>query len=107
MQTENRSHKIAVTGATGRVGSYLVEILERRGHDVVSIARSKGVDVVSGEGLDEALSWGGDHHRYGNRSLARPGGGDGLLHRLGAEPSASRRRGRGEADRRCVDHRHR
>src|SRR3954465_6162308 len=56
MHTENRSHKIAVTGATGRVGSHLVEILEQRGHDVVPIARSKGVDVVSGEGLDEALA---------------------------------------------------
>ena len=48
--------KIAVTGATGRVGSNLVEILEQRGHDVVPIARSNGVDVVSGEGLDEALT---------------------------------------------------
>ena len=48
--------KIAVTGATGRVGSPLVEILEERGHDVVPIARSKGVDVVSGDGLDEALA---------------------------------------------------
>src|SRR5438046_2812838 len=56
MQTEDRSQKIAVTGATGRVGSHLVEILARRGHDVVSIARSTGVDVVSGEGLDEALA---------------------------------------------------
>ena len=33
-----------------------MEILEQRGHDVVPIARSKGVDVVSGEGLDEALA---------------------------------------------------
>jgi uncharacterized protein YbjT (DUF2867 family) len=48
--------KIAVTGATGRVGSHLVEILEERGHDVVHIARSKGVDVVTGEGLDDALA---------------------------------------------------
>jgi uncharacterized protein YbjT (DUF2867 family) len=56
MQTEDRSQKIAVTGATGRVGSPLVQILEQRGHDVVQIARSKGVDVVSGEGLDEALA---------------------------------------------------
>jgi uncharacterized protein YbjT (DUF2867 family) len=56
MQTESRSQKIAVTGATGRVGSPLVEILEQRGHDVIPIARSKGVDVVSGEGLDEALA---------------------------------------------------
>ena len=55
MQSENRTQRIAVTGATGRVGAPLVEILAQRGHDVVPIARSKGVDVVSGEGLDEAL----------------------------------------------------
>ena len=47
--------KIAVTGATGRLGSPLVEILEGRGHEVVPIARSKGVDVITGEGLAEAL----------------------------------------------------
>jgi uncharacterized protein YbjT (DUF2867 family) len=56
MQTEARSQKIAVTGATGRVGTPLVEILEQRGHDVVAIARSTGVDVVSGEGLEAALA---------------------------------------------------
>src|SRR3954452_22778251 len=56
MHTDSSSQKIAVTGATGRVGSHLVEILEQRGHDVVPIARSVGVDVVSGEGLDEALA---------------------------------------------------
>jgi uncharacterized protein YbjT (DUF2867 family) len=55
MQSEHRSQRIAVTGATGRLGSHLVEILAQRGHDVVPIARSKGVDVVSGEGLDDAL----------------------------------------------------
>src|SRR3954464_10409417 len=56
MQTENSSQKIAVTGATGRVGSHLVEILEQRGHDVIPIARSTGVDVVSGRGLAEPLA---------------------------------------------------
>ena len=56
MQSENRSQKIAVTGATGRLGTHLVEILEQRGHDVVPISRSKGIDVISGEGLDEALA---------------------------------------------------
>jgi uncharacterized protein YbjT (DUF2867 family) len=55
MQTESKAQKIAVTGATGRVGSHLVEILEQRGHEVVQIARSKGVDVITGEGLDAAL----------------------------------------------------
>jgi uncharacterized protein YbjT (DUF2867 family) len=56
MPTEHESQRIAVTGATGRVGSHLVEILEARGHDVVRIARSEGVDVISGEGLDAALA---------------------------------------------------
>ena len=56
MQTEDGSQKIAVTGATGRVGSPLVEILEQRGHDVVPISRSTGVDVVTGKGLEEALA---------------------------------------------------
>ena len=56
METENSSQMIAVTGATGRLGSHLVEILEQRGHHVVPIARSKGVDVVTGEGLEEALA---------------------------------------------------
>jgi uncharacterized protein YbjT (DUF2867 family) len=56
MDTDTKSQKIAVTGATGRVGSPLVEILEERGHDVIPIARSEGVDVVSGEGLGEALA---------------------------------------------------
>ena len=56
MDTESRSQRIAVTGATGRAGSHVVEVLQQRGHDVVAISRSTGVDVVSGEGLDEALA---------------------------------------------------
>jgi uncharacterized protein YbjT (DUF2867 family) len=56
MHSKNTSQRIAVTGATGRVGSPLVEILAQRGHDVVPIARSTGVDVVSGEGLEHALA---------------------------------------------------
>jgi uncharacterized protein YbjT (DUF2867 family) len=56
MQANSKTQKIAVTGATGRVGSHIVEILEQRGHDVVPISRSKGVDVVSGEGLEQALA---------------------------------------------------
>src|SRR5688572_11694648 len=51
-----RSTKIAVAGATGRVGRPVVEILESRGYDVVPISRSQGVDVITGDGLDEALT---------------------------------------------------
>jgi uncharacterized protein YbjT (DUF2867 family) len=50
------SGKIAVAGATGRVGRHVVDVLEERGHDVVGISRSLGVDVVTGEGLAEALT---------------------------------------------------
>jgi uncharacterized protein YbjT (DUF2867 family) len=50
------SEKIAVAGATGRVGRHVVDVLEERGYDVVPISRSLGVDVVTGEGLAEALA---------------------------------------------------
>ena len=47
--------RIAVAGATGRVGHHLVDVLTARGHEVVAIARSTGVDVITGDGLAEAL----------------------------------------------------
>ncbi len=47
--------KIAVAGATGRLGHHAVEILRERGHEVVPISRRDGVDVISGEGLGAAL----------------------------------------------------
>ena len=50
------ARKIAVAGATGRVGRHVVDVLEARGHDVVPISRSGGVDVITGEGLAEALA---------------------------------------------------
>src|SRR5215217_6431913 len=51
-----QSTKIAVAGATGRVGRHVVDILDSRGYDVVPVSRSHGVDVVTGEGLDQALT---------------------------------------------------
>jgi uncharacterized protein YbjT (DUF2867 family) len=48
--------RIAVAGATGRVGRHTVEVLEEAGHEVVPMSRSTGVDVVTGEGLSEALA---------------------------------------------------
>jgi uncharacterized protein YbjT (DUF2867 family) len=51
-----RRRKIAVAGATGRVGRHVVEVLEAAGHDVVPMSRSSGVDVVSDDVLAEALA---------------------------------------------------
>jgi uncharacterized protein YbjT (DUF2867 family) len=48
--------KIAVAGGTGSVGRHIVEVLRARGHDVVSMSRKSGVDVVTGKGLAEALA---------------------------------------------------
>jgi uncharacterized protein YbjT (DUF2867 family) len=48
--------KIAVAGATGRVGRHLVDILEAEGHDVAAMSRSQGVDVITTDGLAEALA---------------------------------------------------
>src|SRR5581483_3057716 len=42
-------------GATGRVGRHVVDVLSERGHDVVAISRSNGVDVITGDGLPQAL----------------------------------------------------
>jgi uncharacterized protein YbjT (DUF2867 family) len=47
--------KITVFGATGLIGSKVVELLNGAGYDVVAASRSAGVDVLSGEGLVEAL----------------------------------------------------
>jgi uncharacterized protein YbjT (DUF2867 family) len=48
--------RIAVAGATGNIGSLTVSSLERDGHDAVRISRSLGVDLTTGDGLDEALA---------------------------------------------------
>ena len=51
----NARKRIAVAGATGRLGRHIVDVLSERGHEVVSMSRSLGVDVVTAEGLAEAL----------------------------------------------------
>jgi nucleoside-diphosphate-sugar epimerase len=54
MQTEHKRERIAVTGATGRVGAPLVEILALRGHDVVGpsswIADELAADLLRSSG---------------------------------------------------------
>jgi uncharacterized protein YbjT (DUF2867 family) len=47
--------KCTVIGGTGLIGSQVVRRLTAAGHEAVPAARSTGVDLVSGEGLDEAL----------------------------------------------------
>ncbi|YCK37960.1 SDR family oxidoreductase [Actinomadura sp. ATCC 39365] len=46
----------AVAGATGRLGRHVVDVLTERGHRVVPMSRATGVDVVTGQGLAEALT---------------------------------------------------
>jgi uncharacterized protein YbjT (DUF2867 family) len=47
--------KITVIGATGLVGSKAVALLTDAGHTVVSASRRSGVDVLTGDGLADAL----------------------------------------------------
>lgn len=47
--------RVAVLGATGRIGGYTVDALTRSGQETVPISRSTGVDAYTGNGLDEAL----------------------------------------------------
>ncbi|MFC8528427.1 SDR family oxidoreductase [Nocardia sp. NPDC057227] len=44
--------RIAVAGGTGTVGKPVVEVLRERGHEAVVLARSTGVDLRTGAGLD-------------------------------------------------------
>jgi uncharacterized protein YbjT (DUF2867 family) len=48
--------KITVIGASGLIGTKVVELLTAGGHDVVAASRASGVDVMTGDGLAEALS---------------------------------------------------
>ncbi|TXS69549.1 NAD-dependent epimerase/dehydratase family protein [Streptomyces sp. me109] len=48
--------KIAVIGGTGLIGSQVVRDLNAAGHEAVPHSLSTGVDILTGEGLDEALN---------------------------------------------------
>jgi len=48
--------RIVVVGGSGRIGSKLVTMLTRDGHEVVAASRRSGVDAVTGEGLTKAVS---------------------------------------------------
>jgi uncharacterized protein YbjT (DUF2867 family) len=48
--------RIAVAGGTGVVGRHTVEAVRAAGHEPVVLARSTGVDLLTGAGLDDALA---------------------------------------------------
>jgi uncharacterized protein YbjT (DUF2867 family) len=48
--------KIVVVGATGRIGAKVVDILTANGQQVLPASRRTGVDVLTGDGLTDALS---------------------------------------------------
>ena len=48
--------KIVVIGGTGLIGSKTVAILRQRGHDVVAAAPESGVNIITGDGVKEALA---------------------------------------------------
>lgn len=48
--------KHIVIGGTGRIGSQVVQKLTAAGHEAVPAAPSTGVDLLTGKGLDQALT---------------------------------------------------
>ena len=48
--------KIAVAGGTGTVGTHVVDVARERGHEIVVLSRSAGVDLADGTGLSDALA---------------------------------------------------
>ncbi|MFB0875292.1 MULTISPECIES: SDR family oxidoreductase [unclassified Sphingobium] len=47
--------RIVVIGGTGQVGSKVVQGLAGQGHDTVSASQESGVDIISGNGLRDAV----------------------------------------------------
>lgn len=48
--------KLVVIGGSGLIGSKLVDLLRKRGHEVVAASPNTGVNTLTGEGLKEALT---------------------------------------------------
>jgi uncharacterized protein YbjT (DUF2867 family) len=48
--------KIVVIGGSGLIGSKLVDLLRKRGHEVLAASPNTGVNTLTGEGLKEALA---------------------------------------------------
>jgi uncharacterized protein YbjT (DUF2867 family) len=52
----DRPKNITVIGATGLIGRQLVPLLRGSGHNVTAASRDSGVDLLTGQGLDDALA---------------------------------------------------
>src|ERR1700739_2338589 len=52
---EEKIMKIVVIGGTGLIGSRLVNILRKQGHDAGAASPNTGVNTITGDGLAEAL----------------------------------------------------
>jgi uncharacterized protein YbjT (DUF2867 family) len=48
--------KIVVIGGSGLIGSKLVNLLRKRGHEVVAASPNTGVNTLTGQGLSETLA---------------------------------------------------
>jgi uncharacterized protein YbjT (DUF2867 family) len=55
LQSRRLEMRVAVVGGTGLVGQHVVRALRGSGHEALVVARSTGVDVLTGAGLPEAL----------------------------------------------------
>ncbi|TRW81176.1 SDR family oxidoreductase [Mycolicibacterium sp. 018/SC-01/001] len=51
-----RTKRITVMGATGLIGRQLVARFRDAGHDVTAASRDSGVDLLTGQGLDDAVA---------------------------------------------------
>ncbi|WP_319431162.1 SDR family oxidoreductase [Mycobacterium sp. RTGN5] len=47
--------RITVAGASGQIGRQVVDLLTAEGHEVVAASRTSGVDVLTGDGVADAL----------------------------------------------------
>ena len=48
--------KVVVVGGSGRIGSRVITILRRAGHDVVAASRRTGADVITSDDHDLTLT---------------------------------------------------
>jgi uncharacterized protein YbjT (DUF2867 family) len=48
--------RIAIAGATGAVGTHVVDVARARGHEVVALSRAQGVDLLDAGAVAKALA---------------------------------------------------